>query len=168
MRCSCCCILPAVVAVVAMGLIEMKGWRRREAVLFFFFHTVSNGAFERPLLATALVAVARVRSKLYVSPGSCHSCNGIDRNTGMAATRGNLSTFPQTRCCPSEVRVQLLSSAFVPAARVTSNLYVFRAATFFQSLSQLLLLRGTTDVEEKSTCPAQLQKQDAFYTPVEG
>ena len=59
MRCSCCCILPAIVAVVAMGLTEIKGWRPRGAVLF------SKGAFEHALLATAFVSSASVKSKLH-------------------------------------------------------------------------------------------------------
>ena len=136
-----------------MGLIAIKGWQQQWAVISPFpsFPEVlcCPSEVRFPLLSSAFAPAARVRSKLpavraatLIIPVVVTSvAMGLIASKGWQQHRAILSpssNFPNARCCSSEVRFPLLSSACVAAARVRSKLYAVRVATLFQQVFQLL------------------------------
>ena len=136
-----------------MRLKELKGWQHQGAIISPFpsFPKVRCCPSEVrfPLLSSAFVPIARVRSKLYAVRAATLTIPavvtvvvmGLIAIKGWKQHRAILSpspNFPNARCCSSEVRFPLLSSAFVAAARMRSKLCAVRVTTLFQQVSQLL------------------------------
>ena len=121
------------------------GWQQQGAIISPFpsFPKVRccRSEVRFPLLSSAFVPAARVRSKLYAVRAATFILPAVVTVYAMgliAIVLFPFPNFPNARCCPSEVRFPLLSSASVAAARVRSKLYAVRVAALFKQLPKLL------------------------------